>query len=241
MLVVPRAVRLVDKIFRFAGDAVTAQQAHGLGQCRVIGHGHATFPRGDDLNRMEAEDCDVAVAAVAGGLVVITGAKGVAGIFDDAKTILLPQAVDLFHVAGQACEVYRDHDLGQTTFGLGSHQFSLQLHGTHIAGIGFDIDKIDLGATIEGAVGGGHEADGGGPDPVSGAHSQRQAGNVQGGGAGVDGDPETGAAIVGNSLLETGNDRPLGQKVGSQDLHHGLDVRFTDRLSAVRDHSITTC
>ena len=167
LLVIPRAFHWPGHQRRIAGDAVTAQQAHGLGQCRVIGHGHATFPRGDDLNRMEAEDCDVAVAAVAGGLVVITGAKGVAGIFDDAKTILLPQAVDLFHVAGQACEVYRDHHLGQTTFGLGSHQFSLQLHGTHIAGIGFDIDKIDSGATIEGAVGGGHEADGRGPDPVT--------------------------------------------------------------------------
>ncbi len=241
MLVVPGAVRFVDKVFRFAGDAVAAQQAHGLGQSGVIGHGHATFPRGDDLHRVKAKDRNVAVVAVACGFVVIPSAEGVAGIFDDPKTIFLSQAVDLFHVAGQAREVYRDHHLWQTTFGLGSHQFSLQLHGTHIAGIGFDIDKIDLGATIEGAVGGGHEADGGGPDPVTWAHSQCQAGNVQGGGAGVDRNPEAGAAVIGDSLFETGNDRPLSQKVGSQDLHHGLDVRFTDRLSAVRDHSITTC
>lgn len=87
LLVVPGAVRLVDEILRLAGDAVATQQTHGLGQHCVIGHRHAAFAGGDDLHRMEAEDGDVAVAAVAGGFILIAGTEGVAGILDDAKAI----------------------------------------------------------------------------------------------------------------------------------------------------------
>ncbi|MNH21622.1 hypothetical protein D3C79_814390 [compost metagenome] len=68
---------------------MAAKQAHGFGQGWVIGHSHATFAGGDDLHRMEAEDSDITVAAVAGWLIVITGAEGMAGIFDDPEAILL--------------------------------------------------------------------------------------------------------------------------------------------------------
>ncbi|MNF70348.1 hypothetical protein D3C84_522560 [compost metagenome] len=61
---------------------------------------------------METEDGDVAVAAVAGWLILIAGAEGVTGIFDDAEVILLPQAMELFHIAGKAGKVHRDYYLG---------------------------------------------------------------------------------------------------------------------------------
>lgn len=125
LLVVPGAVRLIDKVFRIPGDAVAAQHAHGFGNCGVVGHCHAAFAGGDDLHRVEAENGDVAVAAVAGRLAVIAGAESVAGIFDDPKAVLLSQAMDLLHVAGQAREVYRDNHLGQASLSLGGYQLAL--------------------------------------------------------------------------------------------------------------------
>ncbi|MNG26309.1 hypothetical protein D3C84_1112780 [compost metagenome] len=58
---------------------------------------------------------------------MIAGAEGMAGILYDAKTILLPKAVYLFQIAGQACEVYRDDHLGQASLRLGDNQFAFQL------------------------------------------------------------------------------------------------------------------
>ncbi len=69
---------------------MAAEHAHRLGKRRVVGHGHSPFTCGDDLHRVEAEDGDVAVAAVAGGFIVIASPQGVTGILDDPKAILLP-------------------------------------------------------------------------------------------------------------------------------------------------------
>lgn len=160
---------------------MAAQHAHGFGERRVIGHRHAAFAGGDDLHRMEAEDGDVTVAAVAGGFTVIESAEGMTGILDDPKAVLLSQAMDLLHVAGQAGEMYRDDHLGQTSLRLGGYQLAFQLHGAHVAGIGLDVDEVDLGSAVECAVGRGDKADGGGPDPVTRADTQRQTGDMQGG------------------------------------------------------------
>ncbi|MNI83934.1 hypothetical protein D3C73_1407910 [compost metagenome] len=79
--------------------------------------------------------------------------------------------------------MHRNDHLGQAPCFLGGQQFAFQFHSAHIAGIRLYVDKVDLGTTIERAIGRGDETDGGSPDPVARSHSQRKTGDVQGGGA----------------------------------------------------------
>ncbi|MNG34252.1 hypothetical protein D3C84_1206950 [compost metagenome] len=68
---------------------MTAQQVHTLGQSSVIGQCHATFSGGNDFYRMEAEDSDVAIAAVTNRLALVFTTNGVGSIFDDLEAVTL--------------------------------------------------------------------------------------------------------------------------------------------------------
>ena len=71
---------------------MAAQAGHARGKFGVVGQRGAAFAGGDDLDRMETEDGDVAVAAVADRGAEIFAADGVRGVLDDAKTITFARA-----------------------------------------------------------------------------------------------------------------------------------------------------
>jgi len=68
---------------------MAAKKRHPVSQVKAVGQGHAAFAGGDDLDRVEAEHGDVAVAAIADWLVLVFAAYGVGGVFDDLETVLL--------------------------------------------------------------------------------------------------------------------------------------------------------
>ncbi|MNR27978.1 hypothetical protein D3C85_1452770 [compost metagenome] len=89
LLVIPRAFHFLGHQRGIAGNAMTAQQVHTLGQSSVIGQCHATFSGGNDFYRMEAEDSDVAIAAVTNRLALVFTTNGVGSIFDDLEAVTL--------------------------------------------------------------------------------------------------------------------------------------------------------
>ena len=99
-------------MFGITRDAVTPEQTHLMRQVRVVGHRHAAFCGGDDLDRMKAEHRDVAEAAIAHRRAFVFGTNGMRGIFDDLETILHRQRVDGRHVTGLSAHVHRHHHLG---------------------------------------------------------------------------------------------------------------------------------
>src|SRR3954470_21048079 len=65
LLVVPRPVRPMRHLRRFARDAVASEKLQAPREPGVICEGHAAFGGGHDLYRVEAEHCDFAVLAAA--------------------------------------------------------------------------------------------------------------------------------------------------------------------------------
>ena len=77
----------IHKIRR-ARDAVGTVAHHPLRKGRIVGDAHTPFPRRHHLHRMEAEDRDVAVAAVPYGFIPVATADGVRSILDDPEAAL---------------------------------------------------------------------------------------------------------------------------------------------------------
>ena len=90
-----------------------------------MGHRHAAFCGGDDLDGMKAKHRDVAVPAVAHGFLLVAGADGVRGIFNNFETILNRQRMNGRHVARLTAHVHGHHHFGQFAQLLRLHQFVL--------------------------------------------------------------------------------------------------------------------
>ncbi len=147
--------------------------------------------------------------------------------------------MDRLHVAGLAGQVHRYDHLRQAPVSLRGRQLAFQGGGAEIGRLAIDIDEIDVGAAIAGAVGRGDEADRAGPDQVAGTDAERQAGNVKRAGGAVDGDRVCRAAVIGNRRLEARHDRALRQPIRAQDFHDRVDILLADGLPAVGDHAGT--
>ena len=216
-----------------AGDAMAAQAHHGFGPFNVVGQGHAAFTTGDDLHGVKTEDGDVAVAAIAHRLALVTGADGVGGVFNQLEAILHRQSMNGLHVTRLATHVNRHHHLGQLAVFLCLDEFGLQRLWAQVVGACIDVDKVDFCAAIQSAVGRGDKGDGAGPQAVAWAQAQGQAGQMQsrcgiGGRHGM-----LRLAISCHRCFKVGNHRPLCQKIGTQHLDHGLDVSLADALAAI--------
>lgn len=216
-------------------NAVTPEQGHSLGQIRVIRHRHPAPARGDALHGVKAEHRDIAVSAVAHGLILVTGSQGMGGVFQNSEAVLSAQFVDGFHVAGLAAEVHGNNNLGQLAGLLRGLQFLLQGLGAEIVCSWINIHEIHVRPAIQSAVGRGHEGDRRCPERVPNPQAQSQAGQVQGAGSGIHGHGMAGVAVLGNCLFEFRDFRPLGQEVGTQDRADRGHVLLGDRLPGVGD------
>jgi len=198
----------------------------------VVGHCHTAFAGRDDLDRMEAEDGNVAVGARAdfdwSGLLRFAGlprgftarndgdvarADGVRGVFNDPEAILLAQRMDRWHVARLAGEMHGHDNFGKTAFFLSLFKFFLQALHAHVVSARVNIDEIDLGATVKRSIGTGDKCIGRGPEPIAGSEIQREAGDVQGAGRAVHRHAMLHSTVLRHSLLETRHGWALGQKI----------------------------
>ena len=116
------AVRLARQVIGIAGDPVGAQQSHSLREPRVVGHCHPSFGAGDDLDRVEAEHGNVAVAAVANVFAPIAPANRVRCILDDAESVAPPERAYGSHFAWLPTQMHGNHNFRQVAIFLGSNQ-----------------------------------------------------------------------------------------------------------------------
>jgi len=236
LLVIPRPVHGMRHQIRITGDAVAAQKAQTGGQRVVVRHGHATFARGDDFDGVETKNGDVTEAAVANGLALVLAPNGVGGVFDDLEAVLLAQRMNGGHVAGLACQVHRHHHFGQLVGFLGLNELGLQLLGAKVVRARVGVNKVNLCAAVQSAVGRGDKCIGRGPKPISRPKIQSQTGHVQGCGRVADSETMLSACVLDHTLLKLCDGRALRQIIGLQHSDHCIDVRWGDVLATIADH-----
>ena len=236
LLVVPGPVGLVGHPVGIPGDPVAAEEAHAVGEVGILGDGHAALPCRDHLDGMEAEHGDVRKPAGPDLLVAVGSPEGVGGVLEDAEAVLVGEGPDLGHIAGAAGKMDGLDDLGQAAFPLGSLELLAEAVDGEVVGAGVDVDEVDGGSAVAGAVRGGDEGVRGGPQPVAGPEPERPAGEVEGGGGTGNRHGVPGPAILRDCFLKAGHRRPLGQKIRPQHPHHRLNVSFGNGLATVGDH-----
>ena len=82
-----------------------AKAAQGFSEVGAVGGDHATFPGGDVLHRVEAEDGHVRDAAHAAAAVF--GAESMAGVFDHDQAMPIGEFQDRVQIGGMAGVVDR--------------------------------------------------------------------------------------------------------------------------------------
>ena len=132
--------------------------------------------------------------------------------------------------------MHGDDDFRQPPRRAGSLQFGFERGNRHIQCGGVDIDKIDIRAAVERAVGRGGEGDGRGPQHIARAQPERKAGQMQGGSGAVYRHGMRGAAIGFQAAFKGRHLRALGEKVGLEDGKDGVDIVLGNGLAAVGDH-----
>ena len=211
LLVVPGPIHFMRHQMRFTGDTVAAQKPHFLGQLRVIGNRHATLSRRDDLDRMEAEYRDVAVAAPTDVVTLVFPPNRVRGIFNDLESILMAQRANRTHVARLPREMHRHHHFGQCAQRLGLFQFLFKTQRAEIVAFRVNIDEVDPGPTVQRTVCRSDKCIRGRPQPIPCAQLQRQARDMQRRGGTIGSQRITGTTHGFHSIFELRNSRALGE------------------------------
>jgi hypothetical protein len=135
---------------------------------------------------MKAEDGNIAVLATTNRLEIapkpahtVFRPNSMRGILNHFESILLAQGMNARHVTWLPTKMHRHYHLWECSCLLGSHKLFRQGLWAHVVCAGIDIDKIDLGATIQSTVGTGNKSIGTGPQPITRAKLQCQARNMK--------------------------------------------------------------
>ena len=185
---------------------------------------------------MEAEDGNVAVAAVADGPVAVGCSHRVRGILDDLEAIAAGHLRDRPHVSALTSQVHGHHHFRQPPIPRRRFQLLRQPLDGHVVRCWIDVDEIDPSAAIKRAIGARDEGDRTGPQQVARTKAERQAGDVQRRSSIANRDSVCRTAISRERLLEPRHRRTLGQEIGLQHFDDRVDIGRVDRLAAVGNH-----
>src|ERR1700722_14484205 len=218
-----------------AGNPMSSKPTHTLRQAGILGDRHSAFTGGNDLDRMKAENDDIAVSAGTYLGIVPGRADGVRRILQYAKPIALTQIGDGAHVAALTREVHRHQDLGQFRLSLGQGEFPFQRLNGNIVGTWIDIHEIDIGAAVDSAIGRGDKCIRDRPQPVSRPQVQGQTCYVQARCRAADRNCVADTAVSLDGLLELRYHRTLCQPVRFKYPHDLRNVVLGNVLSSIGD------
>lgn len=157
-----------------------------LGELGVIGDEHAATAGGDDLIAVEGMDAGEAEGTGRG--FAIGRAKRFGGIFNQLHTMLVATGLDGGDVRRLAIEMDKDKRLGRLADLGFLFDDRAGERGIHVPAALFGIDEDGLGAEIGDGRGGRDEGQRGTQDFVARTDAGQAQREMQGGGAGRDGD-----------------------------------------------------
>jgi hypothetical protein len=105
-----------------------------------------SFSRGDDLDRVEAENRDVRPPAAADRFAVTTSAYGVGGVFENSESVLLTELPDFFLLNGLAREMDRYDNFGETVMPTRIVKLGFKGWNAQVACGRVNVDEIDTRA-----------------------------------------------------------------------------------------------
>src|SRR5690606_30085385 len=150
LLVVPTAGTILEHS-RISSNAVRPQQTPPLRYCFDVRGDETAFAGRDDLHSVETKYTYVCVGG-AYGLTAISSADCGTRILDDFELKSIRQRTNLVQIAGQASKVNWNHDVGQGARALCRQELPFKREHRHVSGRSVDIDEIDCGTAITGAV-----------------------------------------------------------------------------------------
>ena len=128
------------------------------------------------------------------------------------------------------------HDLRQSAPRCSDFKLLGERRDAHVVGPRIDVDEVDAGAAVAGAIGRCHKGVRGRPERVAGAEIESEAGDVQRCRRIGHRDRVAAAAIGRHRLFEAGAGLSLGQPVRAQHFGDCVDVLSGDVLTSVGDH-----
>src|ERR1039458_562174 len=148
----------------------------------IMGQHGAAFAGGELLVGIEAEDGEVAEAACAAeiGLVSKLGTDGLAGVFNEDQVVAAGDGLKSVHFRGEAEGVDDEDGAGAGRDG------PLDAGGREVEGDGVDLRKDGRGADLEDRVGYCNECERGNDDLVAFADAEGEQSEMKAGGAGAD-------------------------------------------------------
>ena len=178
-----------------AGGAVSAGYAGEAVDGFVVGDDRAAFAVGADILRgIEAEDGGIAETADAPAAVF--GAVRLGGVFEDSDSARRGDFTDGVHISRPAVKM--DGQNGASAEGDGGlDEADVQVGGGRV-----DVHEDRARATVEDCFDGGKESVGRSDDFVAGLDAEGEQAKMEGGGARVQADAESRAAVGGEFALE---------------------------------------
>ena len=206
-----------ERVHRTLERAMVTQTAHGLFDVGTIGNEGAAVAEGAEVFLDDEAGAD-GIAELALFETIAVGVDGLGVVFHNPEFVLLSDGADGLHISTMAVEVHGDDADGARGDG------GFDLRGVDVVGDRVGIDEDGLAPSNPDGLSGGEEGVGGGDDFVARLDAQREKGQPESVGAGVQPDGMLHSKVLGEFLFET-----------SEGGAHDIGLAFHDSVKGVVD------